>query len=325
MITTYSLIEDKLVSHQGFIPADRLKLATWVDLLEPTTEEEHHVEALLGVDLPTREEMKDIEDSRRLYGENGALYLTASVMVQSDSEYPRADDISFVLTHRCLVTVRYATPKAVRNFAGRAERDPLLCDGPEHALLGLIEALIERVGDNISAVSGDLDNMVHAVLAPEVQGRRKRLDYAQMLRQLERDQIVVAKARVSLSSLSRLLGFLGRPELRFELHTTTLVRAATLLRDAQSLIDHTAFLANNISFELAAILGMVNIEQNGIIKIFSVAAVVFLPPTLVASIYGMNFEFMPELHWHVGYPGALGLMVASAIVPYLFFKRQGWL
>ena len=325
MITTYSLVDDKLLSCAGFIATERLKSATWVDLLEPTTEEGHHVEALLGVNLPTREEMKDIEDSRRLYVENGALYLTATVMVQSDSEYPRADDISFVLTRHCLVTVRYAAPKAVRIFAGRAERDPLICDNAEHALLGLIEAVIERVGENISAVSTDLDTMVHAVLAPEVQGRRKRLDYGQMLRQLERDQILVAKARVSLSSLSRLLGFLSRPELRFELHTTTLARAVTLLRDAQSLIDHTGFLANNISFELAAILGMVNIEQNGIIKIFSVAAVVFLPPTLVASIYGMNFEFMPELGWHFGYPGALGLMVASAIVPYLFFKRQGWL
>lgn len=325
MITTYSLVAGRLLSCTGFIPAERLESATWVDLIEPTREEEQHVEALLGVELPTREEMKDIEDSRRHYVENGALYLTATVMVQSDSEYPRADDFTFVLTRRCLVTVRYSSPKAVRLFAGRAEKDAVLCDGPEHALLGLIETLIERVGDNIGAVSADLDNMVHAVLAPDVQAGRKRLDYAQMLRQLERDQILVAKARVSLNSLNRLLGFLGRPELRYELHTSTLARAATFARDVDSLVDHTHFLANNISFELAAILGMVNIEQNGIIKIFSVAAVVFMPPTLVASLYGMNFEFMPELHLRWGYPVALGLMVASAVVTYLFFKRRGWL
>lgn len=325
MITTYSLIDASLSSCTGFIPHERMRTATWVDLLEPTLEEEAHVEGLLGLDLPTREEMKDIEDSRRLYVDRGALYLTATVMVQSDTEYPRADDITFVLTPRCLVTVRYASPKAVRLFAGRAERDPALADGPEHALLGLLEALIERVGDNISAVSTDLDNMVHAVLAPDIQARRKRLDYLQMLRQLERDQILVAKARVSLSSLQRLMVYLGRPELRYELHTSTLARAATLARDAESLVDHTHFLASNISFELAAILGMINIEQNGIIKIFSVAAVVFMPPTLVASLYGMNFEFMPELKLQYGYPLAIGMMIASAALTYLFFRRRGWL
>lgn len=259
MITTYSLTDSTLLSATGFISNERLRTATWVDLLSPTREEEAHVEGLLGVELPTREEMQDIEDSRRLYVDKGVLYLTATVMVQSDTEYPRADDITFVLTPRCLVTVRYASPKAVRLFAGRAERDPELCDGPEHALLGLLEAVIERVGDNIAAVSTDLDTLVHAVLAPDVQTRRKRLDFMQMLCQLERDQILVAKARVSLSSLLRLLGFLSRPELRYELHTSTLARAATLARDAGSLVDHTHFLANNISFELAAILGMVSI------------------------------------------------------------------
>ena len=174
MITTYSLGDGQLGAHTGFIPHSRLASATWVDLLEPTREEEEHVEGLLGLDLPTREEMKDIEDSRRLYAGNGALYLTATVMVQSDSEYPRADDITFVLTRRCLVTARYASPKAVRLFAARAEKDPVLCDGPEHALLGLVDTLIERVGDNIAAVSADLDNMVHAVLAPDVQAGRAR-------------------------------------------------------------------------------------------------------------------------------------------------------
>ena len=325
MITTYGFSGERLTSATGFIAAERLKVTTWVDLLEPTQDEEQHVEALLGVDLPTRAEMKDIGDSRRLYTENGALYLTATVMVQSDSEYPRADDISFVLTSQCLVTVRYTSPKALRLFAARAEKDPALCDGPEHALLGLLDTLIERVGENIAAVSADLDDLVHVVLAPDVQTRRKRLDYSAMLRQLERDQILVARARVSLNSLHRLLGFLARPALRFELHTSTLARAATLARDVDSLVDHTHFLANSISFELAAILGMVNIEQNGIIKIFSVAAVVFMPPTLVASLYGMNFDVMPELHAHYGYPAALGLMLASAVLTYLFFKRRGWL
>ncbi len=327
MITSHAAAGPRLEQHAGFVTAERLRTACWIDLMEPTTEEEQHVEALLGLDLPTRDEMREIEDSNRLYEANGALFLTATVMVHSDAEYPRAGEITFVLTPRHLVTVRYAAPKAFRLFAGRAERHPALCATAESALLGLLEALLERIADNIEKVAQDLDDLVHAVLAPDEHagGRRRRLDYAAMLRQLERAQAIIAKARASLTSLNRLLSFLTRPGLEFELSKALRSRIVVLIHDAHSLMDHAGFLANNISFELAAILGMVNIEQNGIIKIFSVAAVVFLPPTLVASVYGMNFEFMPELRLHLGYPLALGAMLLSAVLPYLFFKRKGWL
>jgi magnesium transporter len=279
----------------------------------------------LGVGLPTREEMRALEESSRLFEEHGAVYLTATIMVNSEAEYPRSDDLTFVLTRHCLVTVRYAQPKAIQLFGERAERRPLLAADGETALLGLLETLIERIALSIERVGGELDEMVHRVLSPDERGPRARLDYAAMLRQLERSQILIARARASLSSLNRLVGFLNRPALEFGLGTAFRPRALTLLHDIQSLTDHTSFLASNISFELAAILGMINIEQNGIIKIFSVAAVVFLPPTLVASIYGMNFKSMPELEWAHGYPWALGAMVASAVVTYYFFKRRGWL
>ncbi|MGD9603821.1 MAG: magnesium transporter CorA family protein [Gammaproteobacteria bacterium] len=324
MITTYCSVPEGLRAYPGFVTGDHLARARWIDLFEPTPEEEAHAEQVLGVDLPTREEMRALEDSARLFEERGAVYLTATIIVNSEGEYPRTDDLSFVLTPRCLVTVRYATPKAVTLFAERASRRPP-SGAADAVLLGLLDAFIERIALSIDRVGRELDDLVHRVLSPEHDARRVRHDYAAMLRQLERNQVLLARARASLASLHRLIGFVSRPTLEFDLAQDFRPRAATLRHDLQSLTDQTAFLANNLSFELAAILGMINIEQNGIIKIFSVAAVVFLPPTLVASIYGMNFGVMPELAWRYGYAWALGAMVGSAVVTYYFFKRRGWL
>lgn len=323
MITTYCGDLAGLGPYRGFVTTEHFQRATWIDLFEPSLAEEHHVEGILGLELPTREEMRAIEDSSRLFQDHGAVYLTATIMVNSESEYPRSDELTFVLTKHCLVTVRYAEPKAIRLFTARAETHPPHCASSETVLLGLLEALLERVADSIERVSRELDDLVHQILAAdEPSGRR---DYATLLRQLERNQTLIAKARASLTSLNRLVSFVNKPALEFELSTGFRPRAVTLLQDIQSLVDHTTFLATNISFELAAILGMINIEQNGIIKIFSVAAVVFLPPTLVASIYGMNFRRMPELELAYGYPWALGLMIASAVMTYWFFKRRRWL
>lgn len=325
MITTYSVTADGLRGYPGFITGEHLEQACWIDLHAPTDEEEEHVERVLGVGLPTREEMKALEESHRLFEEAGAVYLTARIIVNSESEYPRSDDISFVLTPACLVTVRYAEPRALRLFLERCERHAPADGSPEGMLLGLLETLLERVADSIERVGGELDALVHDVLAPTPQTPGHRPDYALMLRRLERNQVLITRARASLTSLHRMLAFLNRPGLAFTLSPGALTRAATLLHDVQALTDHTTFLAGNLAFELDAILGMITIEQNGIIKIFSVAAVVFLPPTLVASIYGMNFEIMPELAWAHGYAWALCLMVASAVVTYQFFKRRGWL
>ncbi|MBI2799646.1 MAG: magnesium transporter CorA family protein [Gammaproteobacteria bacterium] len=325
MITTYVPSADALLGCAGFVTAEHFKTTPWIDLLDPTLDEEQHVEGLLGLDLPTREEMRVLEDSHRLFEATGAVYLTATVMVNSDSEYPRTDELTFVLAKRCLVTVRYAEPKAIALFATRNAQPPLAVVSGERALLGLLETLVERIAENIDAASRSLDDMVHRVLSPDPERPPERLDYAAMLRSLERQQILIARARASLNSLNRVLNFINRPALEFELTKSFRPRAMTMLHDIQSLVDHTSFLANNISFELAAILGMINIEQNGIIKIFSVAAVVFMPPTLVASIYGMNFRFMPELGLPFGYPWALVAMLASAAGTYGFFRRRGWL
>ena len=328
MINVYASSPNGLVRVPSELHETDLTSIVWVDLLAPTVGEARVVENVLGVQMPTREEMAEIEDSSRFYNENGALYLTASIMSHSESDVPASTDVTFVLSQHRLITLRYEDPRPFRTFLTHAERRGDLCTNGEAALLGLLDACLDRIADLIERASGELDSLVHEVLTQKrVRGLRKKVgvDHATLLRQLERNQTLVAKARVSLLSLNRLINFLARPKQGIAAEKALQSQVRTLVHDVRSLEDHINYLAGNISFELQAILGMVSIEQNDIIKIFSVAAVVFLPPTLVASIYGMNFDYMPELQWHVGYPFALLLMIGSAILPYLWFKGRGWL
>ncbi|MDX1606979.1 MAG: magnesium transporter CorA family protein, partial [Candidatus Competibacterales bacterium] len=270
---------------------------------------------------PTREEMEEIEVSSRLYQEDGALFMTAMILSRADTDDPRSTAVTFILSDARLVTLRHDEPRSFRLFAARAQRYQSDMRRGELVLTGLLEAIVDRTADILERVGSDLDAVSREVFAPPRRGR----DFHESLRRIGRIGDLGSKVQESLISIARLLTFYnqtldtgkGSKELRG--------RIKTLSRDVQSLTDHASFLSSKISFLLDATLGMINIEQNAIIKIFSVVAVIFLPPTLVASIYGMNFALMPELGWRFGYPWALGLMVVSAILPFWFFKRRGWL
>ncbi len=328
MLTAYQRKNGSLVRVHAANFVEIEQDTVWIDLHNPTQDEEGIAEDALRLDLPTREEMRDIEESSRLYADNGALYMTATVPAFSDTEYPSTTEITFVLTQRCLVTVRYAEPKSFRAFASHAERQPVLCSSAESALAGLMQSILARIADILERVAADNDSLSRRVLdQPSMRIKRDResLDFEDLLRRLGKNQTLVAKSRESLMSVTRLMGFLSRANPEVQISTGLRDELSVLVHDARSLIDHTAYLSGNISFELDAVLGMLSAAQNGIIKIFSVAAVVFLPPTLVASVYGMNFEFMPELSWKFGYPLAVLLMLLSVVLPYGFFKRKGWL
>jgi magnesium transporter len=299
--------------------------ATWIDLFQPTREEEQAVERALGLEVPTREEMQEIEVSSRLYEHDGNLYMTASVIMNADSEQPQSTAITFILVGHRLATIRYGEPRAFRTFPTRAARTPGICHTGESALIGLLDTIIDRTADILERVGADIDKLSRQIFAGG-HGRptlTSSEDMREALRDLGRHQDLTSKARESLVTIGRLLSFLSQPGM--ERAKDFRNRVKTLIRDAHSLTDYTAYLSNNLTFLLDAMLGLINIEQNAIIKIFSVAAVVFLPPTLIASIYGMNFRIMPELDWHLGYPLAIVLMVISAILPYFYFKRRGWL
>jgi len=192
-------------------------------------------------------------------------------------------------------------------------------------LIGLIETIVDRLADYIERIQAEVEGLSHSIF--ELRGgaatRQRRFDV--LLRAIGREGEISSKARESAYSLGRLLTFLVHAANERNLGKPLQARIRTAARDVTSLIDHITFLSSKIIFLLDATLGMINIQQNDIIKIFSVAAVVFLPPTLLASIYGMNFHHMPELNWLFGYPLALVLMVLAAVLPYIYFKRKGWL
>jgi magnesium transporter len=324
MIRAYVLEGDRL-RPSGWDTADRDPIV-WADLLNPTDDEENQIEAWLGIGVPTREEMEEIEISSRLYVEDGAYFMTATLPAHSDDDNPVMSPVTFVLAGSRLVTIRYHDPRAFTTFPTRAEKAATGCTTGETILVGLLEALVDRLADVLERAGRDIEQISKEIFHPSATKASKRdRDFQNLLKQIGRKEDLASNVRDSLMTLQRLAGFLGHALAADKNGRDIRARVKTLSRDVMSLSDHVSFLSQKVTFLLEATLGMINIEQNAIIKIVSVAAIVFLPPTLVASIYGMNFDVMPELKWVLGYPFAIGLMVVSAILPYFYFKRRGWL
>jgi len=295
----------------------------WVDLLEPSLEEERMVERELALDVPSREEMREIETSNRLYEENGVLFMTVTVAAKLDTLRPESTAITFILANTRLITNRYIDTQSFRNFISYAERHPLACNSPLVILAGLVEAIIERIADTLERVGNDLDAVSNSIFAVDPRTKVKR-DLRGLLERIGFNGELNSKARESLVSLGRMLVFLQQSG-SLALNDEQRSRFRSIASDAVALSDHASFLGSKVSFLLEATLGLINLEQNNIIKIFSVAAVMFMPPTLIASIYGMNFKHMPELDWEFGYLLAMTLMVGSGLGIYIYFKRRGWL
>ncbi|MGC2857780.1 magnesium transporter CorA family protein [Novispirillum sp. DQ9] len=307
---------------QDPVPAE----AVWMDLYSPSAEEVVRVERALGILLPTREEMQEIEASSRLYVEDGAVFMTAVVLSQSETDHPQLAAMTFILAGGRLVTIRHSEPRPFKVFAARAQRQALSTG--QQVLTGLLEAIIDRAADILERVGAEMETLSRSVFAHSKVRAQVSRDFQDILAHIGLTGDLNSRAAESLMSIGRVLAFLsasngggGAGKANKELRQSVKV----MWRDVQSLLDHANFLSDKITFLLDATLGMIGIEQSTIIKIFSVVAVIFLPPTLVASIYGMNFDVMPELSWPFGYPFAVGLMLVSAALPYLYFKRRGWL
>lgn len=331
MITVYSRINGRVIE-QPLAAGEPLPAgAVWIDLLRPDDDERGMVAAALGCDLPTREEMREIEASSQVYVEDDAIYLTATVIARADTPHPEQGEVTFVLTPTRVATLRYNEPRSISAFAARTSRQPELLASAEDALLGLLDAVIDRVADVLELVGARIDALSAQVFGDAPEGRvvAKRTsprsgELKEVMRGVGRAGDLTHKVRDSLASLDRLAAFLTTAAAdRLSKDQKTQVK--TLARDLRSLNEHSGFLAHEVNFLLDATLGLINIEQNNIIKMFSVAAVAFLPPTLIASSYGMNFQHMPELDWRWGYPMALAMMALSAAAPLWWFKRRGWL
>ncbi len=312
--------------HQGRLAeTDDLRSAVWIDLISPTREEEMELEKVLGIGLPTKEDMEEIEISSRLYEEDGGLFMTAQLPANTEGERATTGPVTFVLAAHRLVTIRYHDPKSFALFANRATRVPIAGHSGETVFLALLETVVDRLADVIERAGRTVTPVSQGIFQTSGSSPKRAQQHRAHLETIGRTGDLISDIRDSLMTLDRVVGYYAQHIVRADGTEEQRARLKTITRDIHSIGDHAGFLSGKITLLLDATLGMIGIEQNGIIKIFSVAAVVFLPPTLVASIYGMNFRFMPELEWHSGYPFAIAMMILSALLPYWFFKRKGWL
>ncbi|MBE7732253.1 magnesium transporter CorA family protein [Devosia faecipullorum] len=300
----------------------------WIDLLHPTSAEIGLVETLLSITMPTQAEMAEIELSSRLYSEDGAEFMTMTALSGLDTEDPAKAEITFVIKERVLVTVRFADPRPFNAYLTRALRPRAIpCATGTEVFLGLLESLTDRTADALEKLGNEIDQVSrHVFRRKSTSAEKFQRDLRSVIEQIGMKAELLTMIQESLVSISRLTAYHGAAIAEGGKAARDARQMGKLVqRDALSLGEHARTLTNKLNFLLDATLGLINLEQNQIIKIFSVVAVVLLPPTLVGSIYGMNFDIMPELHWDFGYPLSLGLMVVSAILPYLYFKRRGWL
>jgi magnesium transporter len=299
--------------------------SVWIDLVKPTMAEDKAVERLAGIAVPTREDMQEIEISSRLYIENGARYMTATLMCQSDTEAPKTTAVTFILSGHRLVTVRYDDPKPFVLVENKLARSCSASITGEMVLMELLDAVIDRCADILERIGADVDQVSHDIFEPESARHGNARRYSQILIAIGRKGDLTSKVRESLVSIGRLVTFLSAVIEGVKWTKDMREQLKTMQRDVASLTDHASYLSNKITFVLDAMLGVVNLEQNNIIKLFSVMAVVLMPPTLIASIYGMNFKIMPELEWQHGYPMAVVMMALAAVAPYMYFRWKKWL
>ncbi|HGJ5858001.1 magnesium/cobalt transporter CorA [Arsenophonus nasoniae] len=296
---------------------EKLTDAVWVDLMEPDEKERQTVQTELKQLLVTPSELTDIEASARFFEDEDGLHIHSFFYYQDSDEHVGNSTVAFTFRDGRLYTLRERDLPAFRLYRMRSRSQKLIDANAYELFLDLFETKIEQLADVIENIYSVLESLSRIILEGK-QG--DELDSA--LSNLAEQEDIGWKVRLCLMDSQRALNFLIR---RARLPAGQLEQARDILRDIESLLPHNESLFQKVNFLMQAAMGFINIEQSRIIKIFSVVSVVFLPPTLVASSYGMNFEFMPELGWRFGYPAAIILMIIAGLAPYLYFKRKNWL
>jgi magnesium transporter len=321
MLTAYSTTDrgPEAQTPQSTVPT------SWIDLYEPTPEEDRAAEAFLGGEIPTKEEAREIEFSSRFYVENGIVFMTASLLVGVEDGTPGLTPFSFAMRKDKLVTLRYANMTAFRQFLVRAAKPDAACTTSAGVFAGLLDAIIDRTADVIEHITQDVDRLNDEIFLRK-RGRKRSQFLASALGGLGKQGNLASKSRESLASLERLVQYAATkmPELGAKGDGLS-ARLKLALRDIRSLEDHVTFLLSKITFLLDATLGLVSNEQNRVVSVLTVVSTILLPPMLIGTIYGMNFKDMPELEWVFGYPVAVSAMILSAILPYVYFKLRGWM
>ncbi len=318
MLFAYTQSHGKLIR---LPPEADIASAVWVDLYRPLPEQIERLDAI-GVAVPSLADMEEIEISNRLYRADGTDYMTVVLPGLSETMAPMTGPVTFILTPQRLVTVRHHVPRPFETFPERADKAVLACTSGEAVFLGLAEEIIGRLADLLEGSGRNLDAVSQGVFAETTQDGAA---LSAALRRVGREGDLLGRVRLALLTLERAIGFYAQGIAGRGGSDPARAAAKALTRDIQALEVHADFISNRVALATDATLGMINLAQNSTVRIVSVVAVLFLPPTLIASVYGMNFRNMPEVNQPWGYPAALGLMLASAVGTYLFFKWKKWL
>jgi magnesium transporter len=327
MLNVFTLVNGRLFQEEieSLEELARFK-PIWVDLEAPTLEERRWVKQHFGLSIPEDAMDEDIEESARFFEEdNGELHIRSDFLIDDDDD-PRAIRVAFILNENnaelrsqgVLFSIHDEDVPVFRLLRMRARRMPGLIENAKDVLLMLFDADAEYCADTLEDIYDDLEEVSRQVLAGNVTDNKA----GEVLSAIARHEDMSGRIRRNVMDTRRAVSFMMRSRM---LSAAQFEDARQILRDLDSLDSHTAFLFDKINFLMDATVGFININQNKIIKIFSVASVALLPPTLIASLYGMNFQYMPELGQKWGYPFALVLMVLSAAVPMLYFRKRGWL
>ena len=319
MLNVFTLAQGRLVQ-QEIDSAQSLtsELPVWVDLESPSPREKGWIAARFGLTLPDNIVDDDLEESARFYEEdNGELHIRSDFLIDDDVT-PRNVRVAFILKDGVLFSVHSEDLPVFRLLRLRARRTVALIGDAKDVLLKLYDADAEYSADALEGIYDSLEKVSARVLKQDVNDQAA----GAALSAIAKEEDLNGRIRRNVMDTRRAVSFMMRSRM---LSAEQFEEARQILRDIDSLDSHTAFLFDKINFLMAATVGFININQNKIIKIFSVASVALLPPTLIASIYGMNFKFMPELDQVWGYPLALALMIGSVAAPFIYYRRKGWL
>ncbi len=319
MLNVFTLANGRLIQEEIGNPGELAPvLPVWVDLEAPTAEEKSWIRSRFGLAIPDDIVAENLEESARFYEEdNGELHIRSDFLIDDDIA-PRNVRVAFILYDKVLFSVHDEDLPVFRLLRLRARRTPALIEDAKDVLLKLYDADAEYSADALEGIYDSLELVGARVLRQEVNDAAA----GEALSAIAKEEDLNGRIRRNVMDTRRALSFMMRSRM---LSGEQFEEARQILRDIDSLDSHTAFLFDKINFLMSATVGFININQNKIIKIFSVASVALLPPTLIASIYGMNFKAMPELDWPLGYPFAIGLMLASVAAPFIYFRRKGWL
>lgn len=294
-----------------------IKSAAWVDLIEPEEADRDIVLAQLGQNLATSIELDDIEASARFFEDKEGLHVHSFFFFADAEDRAGNSTVAFTINNGRLFTLRERDLPAFRLYRMRSRYQEMVDGNAYEILLDLFEVKVEQLADEIENIYSELEELSLIIM-----NRSAQEHYDEAISSLAELEDTAWKVRLCLMDSQRALNYLVR---RAKMPHAQLEQAREVIRDIESLVPHNESLFQKVNFLMQAATSFINIEQSRIIKIFSVVSVVFLPPTVVASAYGMNFDFMPETHWELGYPFALGLMLVAGLAPYVYFKLKKWL